>query len=53
VAQIARARRARLPRFDARDLERVLQLELQFALQCRHDERAGRLTTRVYCTVVQ
>ena len=40
-----RRRRGRGPRFDFRAAAREsLALELQFALQCRHDARAARLT---------
>ncbi|MCA1699513.1 MAG: site-specific integrase [Actinobacteria bacterium] len=37
-----------LPRFDSGGLPRVLQLELEFALQRRHDERGAELTPRVF-----
>jgi hypothetical protein len=42
VAHLERARLRGRPRFDLRDLPRTVQLELQYTLQCRHDER-GRL----------
>lgn len=39
--------------FDLRDLSAQLQLELQFALQCRHDESGMRLSVRAVGRVVR
>jgi integrase len=43
VARAARRRRSSAPRYDLSGLPELLRLELQFALQCRHDARRARL----------
>lgn len=50
---LALLRRARQPgpRFQASGLPRTLRLELQFALQCRHDAGRAKLTPRVFGAV--
>lgn len=51
---LALLRRARQPgpRFETGGLSRALTLELQFALQCRHDAGGAKLTPRVFGAVV-
>jgi integrase len=53
VAHLERARLRGRPRFDLRDLPRVLQLELQYTLQCRHDERGPALPPAIVAQVVR
>jgi integrase len=43
LAWAARRQRSSAPRFDVRELPELVRLELQFALQCRHDARGARL----------
>jgi integrase len=43
LARAARRQRSSAPRYDLRALPELVRLELQFALQCRHDARGARL----------
>jgi integrase len=51
VARLKASRGPRWPRFDTRGLGRVLTLELQYALQYRHDARGAALTPRIFGAV--
>ena len=53
AARLAAPRGGRGPRFDTRGLPSGLALELQFALQCRHDARGAALTPRIFGTVAR
>ena len=43
LERATRRRRSSAPRYDLRGLPELVRLELQFALQCRHDARRARL----------
>lgn len=51
VARLKASRGPRWPRFDTRGLGRLLTLELQYALQYRHDARGAALTPRIFGAV--
>jgi len=53
IARVLAPRGGRGPRFDSRGLGRLLALELQFVLQCRHDARGAVLTPRMFTTVAR
>jgi integrase len=53
VAHLERARLRGRPRFDLRNLPTVVRLELQYTLQCRHDERGAALPPLIVGQVVR
>jgi integrase len=53
LASVARLRRSSAPRYDVRDLPELLALELQLALQCRHDARAAGLEPTAFRRVAK
>lgn len=53
VAHLATARAASGPKFDLRGLPELVRLELQFALQARHDARGAAITPLILGQVVR
>jgi len=53
VARLKASRGPRWPRFDTRGLGRLLTLELQYALQYRHDACGAALTPRIFAAVTR
>jgi integrase len=48
IVRAARRRRSSVPRYNVLELPELVGLEMQFALQCRHDARRARLEPVVF-----
>jgi hypothetical protein len=53
VAHLAQARARTSPRYDVRGLPPIVRLELQFALQVRHDQRAAMVHPAAFRALVR
>jgi hypothetical protein len=53
LAHLTEARKASAPSYDMRSLPEVVQLELQLALQCRHQARRGQMQPLTFGQVVR